>query len=62
MFVKTKNILTINIIKKYLNDKINEIEDYLIYSMEPVNLTQYTYQSTERVIDINRIKETKLIF
>jgi hypothetical protein len=34
-----KNILhPINIIK-YLNDKINEIEDYLIYSMEPVNLT-----------------------
>jgi hypothetical protein len=31
--------------------------------MEPVNLTQYTYQLTERVIDINRIiKETKLIF
>jgi hypothetical protein len=28
--------------------------------MEPVNLTQYTYHSTERVIDINRIiKETK---
>jgi hypothetical protein len=31
--------------------------------MEPVNLTQYTYQLNERVIDINRIiKETKLIF
>jgi hypothetical protein len=63
MFVKNKHIDTNKYNQKYLNDKINEIEDYLIYSMEPVNLTQYTYQLTERVIDINRIiKETKLIF